>query len=208
MFFTTKDKQESVSASVDQFKDSYARDTTVEELRDVSVVYESMTWLLADIDKLLEQMGKEREDNETCSPEAIERVTESIQGKVDSGWTMPSGWLFKGLTVYFPKNGEDDLESNSLQPKQSHRTHLARNTVRFAGASVANSSKDPSVTHIVVGPETPASEVSTLRETLSTRKKIPHIVKVDWIEESWKERTLLDEERESSFTWPKSSQTD
>jgi len=49
MFFTTKDKQESVSASIDQFKDSYARDTTVEELRDVSVAYESMTWFLADI---------------------------------------------------------------------------------------------------------------------------------------------------------------
>lgn len=194
MFFTTKDKQESVSASIDQFNDSYARDTTVEELRAVSVAYESMISLLADIDKLLEQMGKEREGHETCSPEVIERVTESIQEKVDSGWTMPSAWLFKGLTVYFP---EDDEDEYCPQPKQSHKTHLARNTVRFAGASVANSPKEPSITHIVVGSETPASEVSTLRKTLSKRKKIPHIVKVDWIEESWKERTLLDEERES-----------
>jgi DNA ligase-4 len=167
-----------------------------------------MVSLLADLDKLLEKMGKERKDNEACGPEVIERVTESIQEKVDSGWTMPLGWLFKGLIIYFPESGEDDLESNSSQPKQSNRTNRARNTARFAGASVAESADDPSITHIVVGPETPASEISTLRETLSTRKRIPHIVNVEWIEESWKERTLLDEERESSSSWPESMQAD
>ncbi|KAL4919726.1 hypothetical protein BDW62DRAFT_32808 [Aspergillus aurantiobrunneus] len=178
MFFTTKDKEETVSANLDQFSDSYARDTTVEELRG-----------------LLEHMGKTQEGSGTCSPEAIEKLTEHIQEKVDAGWTMPSGWVFKGLTLYFPEEGENVLEQESPQPKQSHRIHLARNTARFAGASVTSSLRDPSITHVVVGPETPTSEISVLRERLSTRKKLPHIVKVDWVEESWKERTNLDEER-------------
>jgi DNA ligase-4 len=38
MFFTTKDKEEIVADSLDQFNDSYSRDITVEELRNVSAV--------------------------------------------------------------------------------------------------------------------------------------------------------------------------
>jgi DNA ligase-4 len=36
MFFTTKDMKEKIASNLDQFNDSYARNTTVEELRDVS----------------------------------------------------------------------------------------------------------------------------------------------------------------------------
>lgn len=35
MFFMTEDNEEEVAANVDKFMDSYARDTTVEELKDV-----------------------------------------------------------------------------------------------------------------------------------------------------------------------------
>ncbi|KAL4785557.1 hypothetical protein BJX76DRAFT_355949 [Aspergillus varians] len=177
MFFTTKDKEETILNNLDQFNDSYARDTTIEELRD-----------------LLEQMGKTQTGNKACSPEAVEKLTGKIQEKVDSGWTMPSGWVFKGLTLYFFES-EDDSVVESPHPKQPDRTQLARNTARFAGASVSSSLKDPSITHVIVSPEAPASRVCALREELSTRKRLPHIVKVDWIEESWKERTVLDEER-------------
>ncbi|KAL4748398.1 DNA ligase 4 [Aspergillus terricola var. indicus] len=177
MFFMTKDKEEVVAASLDQFNDSYARDITVEELRN-----------------LLDQMAKDGENNSPCSPEAVQKVTEHIQEKVDSGWTMPCGWVFKGLALCFPEN-EGDSASGSLEPKQSQRIHLARNTAKFAGASVTTSLKDLSITHVVVDPDFTSSETSKLRKTLSTRKKLPHIVRVDWIEDSWKERTLLDEER-------------
>jgi DNA ligase-4 len=40
MFFTTKDKGEVVAGNIDQFNDSYARDTTVEELQGVSATLE------------------------------------------------------------------------------------------------------------------------------------------------------------------------
>lgn len=35
MFFMTEDNEEEVAANVDKFMDSYARDTTVDELKDV-----------------------------------------------------------------------------------------------------------------------------------------------------------------------------
>ena len=35
MFWTTKDQEEEVNTSVDRFSDSYARDTTVDELKGV-----------------------------------------------------------------------------------------------------------------------------------------------------------------------------
>ncbi|KAL4741955.1 DNA ligase 4 [Aspergillus similis] len=177
MFFTTKDKEEVVANSLDQFNDSYARDITIEELRN-----------------LLDQMAKDGKTNGPCSPDAVQKVTEHIQEKVDSGWTMPCGWLFKGLALYFPEN-EDDSASESFEPEQSQRIHLALNTAKFAGASIITSLKDLSITHVVVDPDITSPELSKLRKTLSTRKKIPHIVKVDWIEDSWKERTLFDEER-------------
>lgn len=139
-------------------------------------------------------MAKDGKTDSSCSPEAIQKVTEHIQEKVDSGWTMPCGWLFKGLVLCFPKN-ENNSASEGPEPKQSQRIHLVQNTAKFAGASVTTSLKELSITHVVVDPDITSSEISKLRKTLSTRKKLPHIVKVDWIEDSWKEKTLLDEER-------------
>jgi DNA ligase-4 len=139
-------------------------------------------------------MAKDGKSDSPCSPEAIQKVTEHIQEKVDSGWTMPCGWLFKSLTLFFPES-ENDSASEGPKPKQSQRIHLAQNTAKFAGASVTTSLKDLSITHVVVDPDIASSEITKLRKTLSTRRKLPHIVKVDWIEASWKEKTLVDEER-------------
>ncbi|KAL2853726.1 ATP dependent DNA ligase domain-containing protein [Aspergillus pseudodeflectus] len=171
MFFTTKDKEEVVAGNIDQFNDSYARDTTIEELQG-----------------LLTQMGKGHKGNRTANHEAIEKLTESIQERTDAGWTVPLGWLFKGFTLHFVKEGGGGL--SSVFPTQA-----ARNVARFAGAVVTESLKSSSITHVVVNPETPASDLSSIRQTLSTRKKVPHIVTIAWIEESWKEKTILDEER-------------
>ena len=38
MFFTTAGKQEEVDSNVDQFNDSYTRNTTTDELKDVSTI--------------------------------------------------------------------------------------------------------------------------------------------------------------------------
>lgn len=35
MFFVTEDREDEITANVDKFADSYARDTTMDELKDV-----------------------------------------------------------------------------------------------------------------------------------------------------------------------------
>ncbi|KAB8266860.1 DNA ligase 4 [Aspergillus minisclerotigenes] len=180
VFFATQDKKEEIAASVDRFNDSYARNTTNDELKEI-----------------LKQMSKDHHFHASQNPEIVRKLNERIQEKVNAGWEMPSGWLFKGLTILFPQNDKvDDAEvDETSQTHQQYRLNLARNTARFAGANVVDS-KSSSVTHIVVAPDSSSSDVSSIRKSHSAKpgKKVPHLVTAEWIEECWKQRTLLDEE--------------
>ncbi|KAF5865704.1 DNA ligase (ATP) [Aspergillus alliaceus] len=181
IFFATEGKQEEIAASVDQFNDSYARNTTSDELRDI-----------------LKQMSKDNHFEISQYPNVTRKLNEHIQEKVNAGWGMPSGWLFKGLTVFFPQNHKVDYPESdeATQTDQPYRLHLASNTARFAGARVVESWKSSPVTHVVVAPDSSPSDISSIRKSYSTKpgKKVPHLVTVEWIEECWKQRTLLDEE--------------
>ncbi|THC97927.1 hypothetical protein EYZ11_002564 [Aspergillus tanneri] len=180
MFYATPEKQEEVSANVDQFNDSYARNTTREELNEI-----------------LEKMNEIDQFHLSQDSEEMQELYEKIRGKADSGWEMPCGWLFKGLTFYFQPNKAGDDTEGSSSTSQPCRFQLARNTARFAAASVVDSSTNRAITHILVDPDCPSSEITSLRQSLSEshQKKLPHIVTIEWIEESWKDHTLLDEER-------------
>jgi DNA ligase 4 len=103
---------------------------------------------------------------------------------------MP-GWVFGGVTAYFDDttatpNGE------ALGDKILDVT-LAKYTLRCAGGQVSNDISDSSVTHIIMGLD--LSHLPEIRQTLSKRRKLPRIVTLKWLQESWKERTRLDEER-------------
>lgn len=115
---------------------------------------------------------------------------------------VPCGWLFKGLTLYFHRSsdngGSNESTDKESRADQEYHLHVATNLARFGGARIVDTIEDMAVTHAVVSPELPAAELSTLRGTLAKkigRRKMPHLITVRWIEESWKEQTLLDEER-------------
>jgi len=101
------------------------------------------------------------------------------------GGDLP-GWMFEGVHIY-PNTDDDATIGSGLRLKQ------ACNTARFAGAKIANRVSDKDITHVVV--ENDRSRTKELRATFATRKRQPRFVTIEWIEESWKERTLLDEER-------------
>src|SRR5205809_1163554 len=113
-----------------------------------------------------------------------------------SGSSISPGWLFKGQVLHFPPQNS---ESGSLPL----RLRLASNIARFAGGLVVGDMEDKRITHIVVdsGDENGRSstDLYSLRTSLSNRvganKKIPRIVTAEWVDRSWKEKTLLDEER-------------
>ena len=149
--------------------------------------------------KLLGRMGNPAKVSPHEIVQITERLNARIQLNVDSGSRIFPGWLFKGLVLHFhhPSSGRPaSAECEVNQINQSHRLHLASNIARFAGATTSDTHQK-SVTHVVVELDISSTELSTLRGTLSAQlgqQKMPHLVTVEWIEESWKERTLLDEE--------------
>lgn len=140
-------------------------------------------------------MSKSKQFDSSQCPDSITRITERIQERADSGFEIPAGWLFKGLTLYF--NHQLTSESEGVS---THLLRVAANIARFAGAGVVSTFDDTAITHVIVDPDTSSADVSALRGSLSARvgarKKVPHVVSSKWIEESWEARTLLDEERE------------
>ncbi|KAJ6144496.1 hypothetical protein N7470_008391 [Penicillium chermesinum] len=167
MFYTVEGREDKIRMNVDQFSDSFARDTNVDELK-----------------KIFSRMRSE--GNDTIGGDALRRIEEQIQERVNSGYTVPCGWLFRGLTLFFYQIHLDDTP-----------LALARDTSKFAGAGISDEMESPDVTHIIVDQErlTP-SDLSSLRGSLSTRAgRMPHLVSLEWVKDSWSNKTLLDEER-------------
>ena len=141
----------------------------------------------------------------------IRKFDALIQDRVNSGFEMPTGWVFKGLTILFhhksPNHNRNPDNTNTDNDPLPCRLKLASNTARFAGAHVPTSttqgSPSSSVTHIVVDSNCPSTEISSIRGYWSAMPgtKIPHLVSVDWVEESWRQRTLLDEESKSHYRY-------
>lgn len=164
--------------------------------------YRETTMILANVYSILQifnqmEQNQERPDH-TPDPETIQRVEARIQEKVNAGYTVPCGWLFRGLKFYFYSNKDqlDEPASRELR-KEDQRLHFARNTARFAGAETASSLRSSGTTHVIVDPETLSSaDISSLRKSLAEKPgvKMPHLVSVGWVEECWKNGTLLDEE--------------
>lgn len=191
MFFTKEDQQDIIAANVDEYNDSYTRNTTVEELKAV-----------------LEDMKLDRTINTEATSQLSARLFAQTQEEPGAGAALP-GWIFKGLTLYF-----HSPESPSQSPDSdiSQRLRLARSLAEFGSADISETLEtgqskkkavNTGITHVVV--PSPLSskegeeELGSLRKALSklvssSGYKIPHIVSVEWVEQSWKERTLLDEE--------------
>lgn len=144
----------------------------------------------------------EEQTHRLLDPHSIHKIETHIQNKINSGYTAPRGWLFRGLTFFFSfshqANGDGSSDSDSSNSTvEDIRLTLVRNISRFGGASTVTSLKSACVTHVIVNTEKVSSaDISSLRKSLAAgpRKKIPHLVSLGWVEESWKHGTLLDEE--------------
>lgn len=130
-------------------------------------------------------------------PTTAQRIESQILEKVHSGHTIPCGWLFRNLTFYFNSPNPQTNGNNEGPHSSDLALTLTRNTTRFAGANNAHSLRTPGITHVIVNPDTTSSsDIKSLRESLAALpgRKVPHLVGIKWVDESWKNRTLLDEE--------------
>lgn len=97
------------------------------------------------------------------------------------------GWLFSDLSIFFDKGGLS-------APKDEQ----ARRTASFAAAHIETRLTE-GITHVVASSED-RDGLQDIRQQISRfTGALPRIVTVDWIEQSWKERTLLDEEGNIPF---------
>ena len=168
IFYSPDDRREIYEIEVDRYGDSFARDTSIEELRQC-------------MDKM---------KNAFEGTEIDERLIDSI------GDTP--GWLFRGTVLCFV-----DLNASANMPGdegkagfESSQFENARSIARFAGATLAIGVDESNVTHVVVG-DGPRNDdtMRKLRGKIVQRKRLPRLVTTKWLQDSWAEKTRLDEKR-------------
>ncbi len=133
----------------------------------------------------LTELMRKMEVVERIGREAVERAVERF------GEEGRPGWLFNGTRLFFdPPSSTPDSDAHSDEEESGQK--IASLTARFAGATVTQHFDDRKITHVVVRN---GSDTTAIRAQLADRRKIPRLVTVRWIEESWREKTRLDEER-------------
>ncbi|GAB7354218.1 hypothetical protein MBLNU459_g4762t1 [Dothideomycetes sp. NU459] len=160
--------------NIDFYKDSYTRDSTAEEL-----------W------QILSAMPASKTGNYD-EDETLHRLF------VDDVSIGAPGWMCRGLNVHLfqsPAVAHDD-SAMQIDKGELILEPILRNAgrlVQFTGGHLVQSLDEQKVTHVIVGKD--YSALPALRHRLATFSKQPRIVTTDWITESWREKTRLDEER-------------
>ena len=214
MFFTKEESKNLIESSIDVYGDSFARDISIDELREVRWLTTHHVTRVLISPKIFERMPNKFEHTFNSS----RFKTELADHDHDLG-ILP-GCMFEGVLLYadYQDSSESNGAGNGVLPQAleapGFRMKQAINTAKFAGADFATDLVVEGITHVLVGND--KSRLRTLREELSRygylrisrrslfadhlsrRKRLPRLVTVDWIEQSWAERTLLDEERKIS----------
>ncbi|KAJ9136756.1 DNA ligase [Pleurostoma richardsiae] len=172
LLFATEATEAEAEGNADKLGDSYARDVDVEELREI----------MANMPPREEEDGHE---------EGFDKDAFLDQLEVEQGLDLGSGlkgMVFRRCRVGFALDPEvPQLEVQSL-----------RNRVRFGGGKVAEDLEDKGMTHVVVVAASEASErelAAEVRYEVSKRRPTPRIVTRKWVEDCWRESTLVDEEQ-------------
>jgi DNA ligase-4 len=169
LLYATEDMQRVAQENTDEYGDSYARDVGVEELRDI-------------LDSMDRPDGGDAGFN-------VDRFLDQLEEHGNSLDELKS-FMFRRCRVHFAL-GEGVPETVALK---------LGDYVRFGNGDVVDSIKDPNITHVVVvgGEEDSAASekvvAAYVRYKVSSRRVVPRIVSVRWVEECWQEGTLVDEE--------------
>ncbi len=166
MFYMTDDVKERIQGNVDQYGDSYARDGTKEEFK-----------------RIMDNMTIPKNSNFSSS------AFLSQLEKHGKGLAQHPGSMFRGCVVRFAPS---IVENSQLELD----LRIAKVQFTFARGKVAEHDEDRSITHFVVVDEKAVS-VKGIRAMIaeSGRSRVPRVVTLKWMLDSWAEKTLVDEER-------------
>jgi DNA ligase-4 len=166
MFHMLDVMREEIDSNVDDYGDSYARDVSVEDLK-----------------RLMDGMIHPK--NYAFNPnDFLSELDEHGKGLGET-----PGLMFRRCVAHFIP------DDNSEVPSQEIDLQIARNRFLFARGRIVDEDEDEDTTHYVVTSKDP-EVVKKFREKLSRMsRRIPRIVGIKWLQDSWDEKTLLDEER-------------
>ena len=172
VFFIAGKDEGRYEKNVDEFGDSYAKDATVADLRKTT---DSMA--------VIEESSRGQDMLDQMEQDGIE---------IDD---LP-GSLFRGLTIHFDTESFRNLSVVSVGSTCSGANlelEMSKRTAALGGGRVVDDIQDPSITHVVV--DQSGSRSRDLRKKVQGRSPLPRVVTINWLDESWKENTRLDEER-------------
>ncbi|KAI4868435.1 ATP-dependent DNA ligase [Hypoxylon rubiginosum] len=168
LFHATEATRRHAEDNVDEFGDSYARDLSLPELRQLLISIPKKEILIG------EPFNKE----------------EFLDQLIEHGHDMGNlrSYIFRGAKVHFAiTDGVLPISCLKLQ-----------NWIKYGGGVVEDDIDDRSITHVVVmgGDETSEMErAAEVRSIISARRPVPRVVSRQWVEDSWKNCTTVDEER-------------
>ncbi|KAL9070084.1 MAG: hypothetical protein Q9157_005939 [Trypethelium eluteriae] len=172
LFFVAEKDEGLYEKNVDEFGDSYVRGVTTSELREIfkNIDADSKSFQGRDVLKQMEQHDIEMGD-------------------------LP-GWIFQGLVVYFDTASFTNWSTASgsgWSLDVGFELESSKRIIAFGKGRVADDLHDMSITHIVV--DQTDSRSRDVRKKIQNRSPLPRLVTLAWLQESWKEKTRLDEER-------------
>ncbi|CRK30476.1 hypothetical protein BN1708_000991, partial [Verticillium longisporum] len=167
LFHATEGLREIARQNTDEFGDSYFRIVDVEELRQILV------------DMPPHEESEERDEGAAEFARQLKERGNDL-GERDSA-------IFGRCVVHLHVLPGGELDAFRL-----------RNYIAFGGGQVTDGLPADSSTHIVLvgGQDAEKQDAAiSVRKDIGKRQKIPRVVASRWVEDSWKERTMLDEER-------------
>ncbi|CZR57359.1 related to DNA ligase 4 [Phialocephala subalpina] len=165
MFHMLPHIRENVEGAIDDYGDSYARDVSVDDLKRI-------------IDNMIHP-----KNSEFSAPNFLFELGERGKGFDD----LPGSMFRRCVARFVPAGDDEEGSSVDLQ--------IAKSQFLFAGGTVAEGDDDDTITHFVLA-DSSSEQVKALREKISRKRgRIPRIVSLRWLSESWAEKTLLDGEQ-------------
>ncbi|KAI0105581.1 ATP-dependent DNA ligase [Hypoxylon sp. NC0597] len=168
LFHATEATARYAEENVDQFGDSYARDLDLKELR-----------------QLLQSMPKK----EVIVGEPFNKE-EFLNQLAEHGHDIGNlrSYVFRGARVYF-------ATTEGVSPISCLKL---KNWVKYGGGTVVDDLDDRSITQVVIISDSETGEMeraAEVRSIISSRSRVPRVVSRQWVEDCWKNRTTVDEER-------------
>lgn len=168
LFYVQDNDQLDFQPNVDEHGDSYARD-------------------IADVHEMRRLLSGMKKKPGAHSPAAAEVF---VQQLADHGTSLShlKTHIFTNMHVWFSNTTDADDAAWSL------RAPVAKNYIRFGGATVSLTDDEDGITHIVV----PRGQKNEHAHAQGKVTGLARIVGVEWVERCWEEGTRVDEER---FQW-------